>query len=84
MELQEIWSLYLRLVLTPVQVFLILLTGSPAKLGHVLLYSTGLFGMILFSMQDTLVNNKQTRLLKHNFSDTITPIDKSYTLYVVV
>ena len=42
----------------------ILLTGSPAKFGHVLIYSPCLFGKKLFSMQDKLVNNKQTHLLK--------------------
>ena len=29
-----------------------------------------------FSMQDKLLNNKQTLLLKQNFSATITPINK--------
>ena len=30
----------------------------------------------LFSMQDKLVDYKQTHCLKQNFSETITPIDK--------
>ena len=41
----------------------ILLTGSPAKFGHVLLYSPCLFGKKLFSMHDKLVNNKQNTFL---------------------
>ena len=44
--------------------------GCPAKFGHVLLYSLYLFGKKLFSMQDKLVNNKQTlsetKLLRDN------------------
>ena len=38
--------------------------GYPAKIGCVLLYSPYLFGKKLFSTQDKLVNNKQTRFLK--------------------
>ena len=49
----------------------------PVKFGYVLLYSPYLFGNKLFSMQDKLVNNKHTHFLKQNFSETITPIDKS-------
>ena len=52
----------------------------PAKIGTVLVCSPCLFGKKLFSMQDKLVNNKQTHLLKQNFSETITPIDKSCML----
>ena len=48
----------------------------PAKFGYVLLCSPCLFGKILFSMQDKLVNNKQTHCLKQIFSATITPVDK--------
>ena len=51
-----------------------------AKIGHVLVYSLRLFGQKLFSMQDKLVNNKETHFLKQKFSDTITPIDKSCML----
>ena len=54
----------------------ILLTGSPAKFGHVLLYSPCLFGKKLFSILEKFVNSKQTRFLKQNFSDTITQILK--------
>ena len=50
--------------------------GCPAKLGYVLLHLHYRFGKKLFSMQDKLVNNKQTHFLELNFSDTITPIDK--------
>ena len=49
----------------------------PAKIGHVLVYSPCLFGKQLFPMQDKLVNNKQTHLLKQSLSETLTPIDKS-------
>ena len=52
----------------------------PAKIDSVLLYSPCLFGKKLFPMQDKLVNNKQTHFLKQNFSETITPIDKSCML----
>ena len=50
--------------------------SCPAKFVYLLLYSPVLFGKKLFSMQDKLVNNKQTHFLKQNFSATITPIDK--------
>ena len=52
----------------------ILLTSSPAKFGHVLLYSPCLFCKKLFSVQDKLVNNKQTHLLNKT---SLRPIDKS-------
>ena len=52
----------------------------PAKIGQVLVYPTCLLGKRLFSMQDKLVKNKQTHLLKQNFSETITPIDNSCML----
>ena len=52
----------------------------PAKIAHNLLYSPSLFGKKLFSVQDRLVNNKQTHLLEQNFTETIIPIDKSCML----
>ena len=52
----------------------------PVKIGRVLLYSPCLFGKKLLYVQDELVNNKQTHWLKQNFSETITPIDKSCVL----
>ena len=52
----------------------------PAKIERVLVYSPCLFGKKLFSMQDKLVNNKQTHFLKQHFTETITPIDKSCML----
>ena len=54
--------------------------SCPAKFGRVLLYSPYLFGKKLFSMQEKLVNNKQTHLLKQDFSEKITPMDKSCML----
>ena len=48
----------------------------PAKL-DVILYSPCLFGKKLLCMQEELVRNKQTHLRKQNFSETITPVDKS-------
>ena len=55
-----------------------------AKFGSVLLYCPHLFGKKLFSMQDKLVNNKQTHLLKQNFSETITPLDKCCMLLFIL
>ena len=54
----------------------------PAKFGYVLFHSAYLFGKEFFSMQDKLVNNKQTHFLKQNFSDTITPIEQSSNVIV--
>ena len=54
--------------------------SCPAKFGRVLLYFPCLFGKKLFSMQGKLVDNKQTHFLKQNFSETITPINKSCML----
>ena len=45
-------------------------------------YSPYLFGTKLFSMQDKLVNNKQTYFLKQNFSAPITPIDKTSEMLI--
>ena len=60
--------------------FCILLSAHPHKypdkFGYVLHYFPYLFGKILFSMQDKVVNNKQTHFLKPNFSAKIAPIDK--------
>ena len=42
------------------------LPDGPAKFWRVLHYSPRLFGKKMFSMQDKLVNNKQTHFLKQN------------------
>ena len=47
----------------------------PAKIGCILLYSPCLFDKFFHASK--LVNNKQIYFLKQNFSETITPIDKS-------
>ena len=52
----------------------------PVKFGCASLYSPYLLGKKLFSMQDKLVNYKQTHCRKQNFSAITTPIDKSCML----
>ena len=54
----------------------------PAKFGCVLLYSPYLFGKKLFSMQNKLVNNKQTHFFKQIFFATIKPIDKRCVILI--
>ena len=63
------------------QGYTILVTGTLLNLA-VLLYSSYQFGKKLFSMRDKFVNNKQTHILKQNFSAKITPIDKRCVMLI--